>query len=357
MGSTLSYVRQLSKSSRVESEVFLSSTPDIERGMAEASNPRDAETQHNLNKGFSRDEYGKYQNALQVCLEFLHRSGNVLERQRIMETDLETCQERLKRFREDHARVSESGTENISSPNRPSALERNYKSFYDHERMDAIDHIEKSRKKRESNLSTGIEDQRIACFIFEESFAAAQTLRENFLEGISWILRSAPTMGAQYAEGKTTKELQLSLKTDRRQVKPLRPSDMNSLIVILKETAESCDVSAISERVYSALIRRQESNKFSNYKKNFFMEEVMTTYVDKCCRYVWKLVCQTSPYVMQGDSYIQKSDKIFSPDFHEVCRESATTEHRSGLINFVVWPGLFERNSVRVISKTEVVLR
>lgn len=74
---------------------------------------------------------------------------------------------RLRRFTGDHARISESVNENISSSNRPSELEGKYEEFYDHERMDAIDCIEKSRIKKETSRWAEIEDQRIACLIFE----------------------------------------------------------------------------------------------------------------------------------------------------------------------------------------------
>lgn len=37
-------------------------------------------------------------------------------------------------------------------------------------------------------------------YIFQESYAAAQSLRESSLQAISWILTSVPTIGAQYLE-------------------------------------------------------------------------------------------------------------------------------------------------------------
>ena len=63
--------------------------------------------------------------------------------------------------------MSESVNENISSSNRPSELEGKYKQFYDLERMDAIDCIENSRVNKETSTRVEIEDQRIACLIFE----------------------------------------------------------------------------------------------------------------------------------------------------------------------------------------------
>ena len=74
---------------------------------------------------------------------------------------------RLRRFTEDHARLSQTGNENISSSNRPSTLEGKYEQFYDHERMDAIDCIENSRIKKEPTKWPEVEDQLTACIIFE----------------------------------------------------------------------------------------------------------------------------------------------------------------------------------------------
>lgn len=74
---------------------------------------------------------------------------------------------RLQRFTENHARVSETGNENISSSNRPSTLEGKYEQFYDLERMDAIDCIEGSRIEKEQSRWAEVNDQYIACLIFE----------------------------------------------------------------------------------------------------------------------------------------------------------------------------------------------
>ena len=75
---------------------------------------------------------------------------------------------RLRRFTEDHAaRQSESNVENINSTNRPSALERNYEQFYDHERMDAVDVIENLRLRQERSKWTELDDKLNACLIFE----------------------------------------------------------------------------------------------------------------------------------------------------------------------------------------------
>ena len=58
---------------------------------------------------------------------------------------------------------------------------------------------------------------------------------------------------------------------------------------------------------------------------------------------------------MQGNSFVLKSN-AFDPVHHQVSREFASAEHDSGSIGIVVWPGLFEGSSGRVIRKTEVIL-
>ena len=81
----------------------------------------------------------------------------------------------------------------------------------------------------------------------------------------------------------------------------------------------------------------------------------MEKYLEKCCRYAWKIVCQTLPYLIQGNSFLHKSDLAFDPSFHQVPRKYA--EHNTGYVRVVLWPGLFEESSRRVIRKTEVVLK
>lgn len=341
--------------SQIESDSFEAPSVVV-KSMAEANYPRDAHTaiQHTGRPCFSREEVNRYSNALQTCHEFLTNSLSLVERQRLLETELDTCHDRLRRFTEDHARLSESVNENISSSNRPSALERNYEQFYDHERMDAIDCIEKSRIKKEVTKWSEIEDQRVACVVFEEAFKAAQTLKESFLEGISCMMKSAPAIGAQYSEGKSDPVV-FSVKRDQRQPSSLGQSDLNNLKAILKETAESCDIDAIIKKVHDSLSHRQEKGRLSDYTKDLFCKKEMVRYLEKCCRYAWKMVCQTPPYLIKGNSVTLKSDAVFDSAYHQVPREYG--EYNSGLICMVLWPGLIEGSSGRVVRKTEVVLK
>ena len=67
------------------------------------------------------------------------------------------------------------------------------------------------------------------------------------------------------------------------------------------------------------------------------------------------MVCQTPPYVIQGNSFLHKKDLPFDPQIHQAPKEYV--ERNSGYIRLVLWPGLFEGSSGRVIRKTEVVLK
>ena len=61
------------------------------------------------------------------------------------------------------------------------------------------------------------------------------------------------------------------------------------------------------------------------------------------------------PYMIQGNSFVLKSDVVFDPTYQQVSKFTPA-EHNSGLIDIVVWPGLFEGSTGRVIRKTEVLL-
>ena len=63
--------------------------------------------------------------------------------------------------------IEESVDENILSSNRLSSVEAEYMIFYDHHRMDAIDCISDLRVKKENSKWIEIENQRIACMVFE----------------------------------------------------------------------------------------------------------------------------------------------------------------------------------------------
>ena len=51
-----------------------------------------------------------------------------------------------------------------------------------------------------------------------------------------------------------------------------------------------------------------------------------------------------------------KPNYLFNSAHHQVTRDATPSECTSNYINFVVWPGLFDGHSGRVIQKTEVVL-
>ena len=66
-------------------------------------------------------------------------------------------------------------------------------------------------------------------------------------------------------------------------------------------------------------------------------------------------MCQTPPYVIQGNSFLHKEVLAFDPQIHQVSKKSV--KRNSGYISLILWPGLFEGSSGRVIRKTEVVLK
>ena len=114
---------------------------------------------------------------------------------------------------------------------------------------------------------------------------------------------------------------------------------------------------SFKQRTLNALKRQHEKRRFKDYTEDLLAKRAIQRYIEKCCRYAWKLVCQTPPYVIQGNSCVLKSDVFFDPVYHQVSREFASAEHNLGLIDIVVWPGLYEGTSGRVIRKTEVLLR
>lgn len=65
---------------------------------------------------------------------------------------------------------NESNVDNINSANTPTQLEMKYKQFYDHERVDAVFHIETFRSQKDTergNIKDGVMAEYVACIIFE----------------------------------------------------------------------------------------------------------------------------------------------------------------------------------------------
>ena len=112
-----------------------------------------------------------------------------------------------------------------------------------------------------------------------------------------------------------------------------------------------------TQKARQVLHERQVSGRFSQYKEDFLSKPEMIRYIEKCCRYAWKLICQTPPYILQGNSDIKRSKIPFNDNYHQISKDCSFSESNSGNISFVVWPGLFDGSSGRPIRKTEVVLQ
>lgn len=125
----------------------------------------------------------------------------------------------------------------------------------------------------------------------------------------------------------------------------------------MNETAEKCDLGALVQKATQVLRERQESGRLSQHKEDFLSKPNMVTYIEDCCKYAWKLICHTTPYILQGNTSIKKSKLPFDSNYHQISKYRPFSESNSGYIHFVVWPGLFDGSSGRIIRKTEVVLK
>ena len=90
MGISLSSFTRKSSTLRIESV-----ESDPFEVMAESTS-RDA-TRHTQGTWVSQDDLRRYTAAFQVVQEFLKNSGSLMDRQRTLESQLETCQERYDR--------------------------------------------------------------------------------------------------------------------------------------------------------------------------------------------------------------------------------------------------------------------
>lgn len=79
MGTALSYFTGKLSSSRIETDPF--------EEMAQSRH-------HTTVVSMSQNNITRYMSAFQVVQEFLDNGGNIMERQRMLESELETCHER-----------------------------------------------------------------------------------------------------------------------------------------------------------------------------------------------------------------------------------------------------------------------
>lgn len=288
---------------------------------------------------------------------FLECGNFIVQRQRMLESEIETSRERLARFSRDHARQGQTNVENVTSANRPSVLEGNFVIFRDCEGMDAVEALQKmrSRSKGQDPWKDEFLDKYVACMIFEHSYDAARSLKTHFLQGMNLILTSAPAIAEQFSEQgkKKANELHFSIdigKTGSYE-EGIGDTGEDSLAVILRETAGKCDVSSLAKRTLAAISKMQANGALEDYNRDFMENRKLKKYVEECCKYAWNLVCQTPPYEIEGNLSFRKQNKIFDPAKH-VCPYS---NQDSSIIYAVTWPSLIGP-SKRVIRKAEVLL-
>ncbi|XP_068714494.1 uncharacterized protein [Montipora foliosa] len=298
-----------------ESDSFKITSKSIE-GMA-AGNSGNATEQHLNYQKISDDMTRIYNQAQHDLQDFFNYATSSVAQQRLLEAELAKCKDRLRRFTVDQARQGnkESNVENIASTNRPSVLERKYKEFCDHERMDVISALENERTgKRRDPWAEMYMDQYIACIIFEEAYQAARLLKEHFLRSMELILMSAPSIGEQYFE-----------------------QEHNGM------------------RTVTSLRKSQEKDELNDYSKDLWLKPKLRKYVEQCCEYAWKLVCQNPPYEIHGNLGL-RNNTLFNEAIHQVSRDSTSSKGTPRYIYAVIWPGLFRGSPPRVIQKFEVVL-
>lgn len=95
MGTGWSYIWRKSTSPRIESDPLVVSSVAAE-GMAEGKS-RDVTRQHTPEGWISQDDFKRYAEAFRDVQEFLQQGGSIIERQRMLEYELETCHGRYDR--------------------------------------------------------------------------------------------------------------------------------------------------------------------------------------------------------------------------------------------------------------------
>lgn len=315
--------------------------------------------------GLTPEKIKRLFDSFQDVQEFLFLAPRLLEHQKELEKQMANFQSLKQAVSKDRVFVSEGNAENISSSNRPSALEMEYQTFYDHQRVDAIDLLQDSRLTKIENERDAphFSDSLLACIIFEDAYHSALESKNCFLEGMSSILRAAPKIGADIFQTKCSDpkgKYQVSTLIDPEACKEpvLSQSVLNHFRVIMKETSDSCDVDALIQISTHKLHDRAGKGWFKDYDPSLLSKPGMENYIKECCQYAWKLVCQTPPYVLGTASLEKDSHRRFDPDRHQLCREFKHPELNSrSHVSFVVWPGLFVETPPRVIRKTEVIVK
>lgn len=278
--------------------------------------------------------------------------------------------QRLASLSEKRVKQDQRFVEDATSVNRPSELEKDFKAFFDDERLDACEKMQSIYQKKEENFIY-IYYPRLACIIFEIAYEVVKESKEAacdlFRELLKVMIDRAPQMGKEFI---ITREWWRKEKCPFDCVYPIvinmwadgspYPKDItDSILMTLKETADTCNLDSLEGRVSAEAYQKWrewcQNDKSCMFQPTAHLISSLNKYIKDCLRLTWKMVTQVPP--MKLEFHSSKFDKSIHENkgYRSSSHSSARNEHEEE-IDCYLWPGLQDGGG-RSIRKAEVICK
>lgn len=336
------------------------------------------ELSHEIQK--TRGELSKERDRCQEYDRILenHKSRNDALRRELEEKEEKITQytRRLASLSEKRVKQDQRLVEDTTSPNRQSNLEKDFLAFFGHERLDACEQMQ-SVYQNKDDCFVYFYYPRLACIIFETAYEVVTAIKEAAsdlsMELLKQVINQAPRMGEKYLtikelwiKGQSSPVFNVSISIN---VWGDRSSDLKDLVdgiqLNFKETAESCSLEFLEERVKSEASKKC-SEWYGKDGSRLFQPAaklipLLDKYIRACLRLNWKMVTQVPPMKLEFHSFkfdkrIHKNQGYRSSQQGGAKPHHAAEEEQEEEIECYLWPGLQDGGG-RKICEAEVICK
>lgn len=311
-----------------------------------------------------------YEDSKKSLTDLKCRNDALLKELEEKEEKINHYTQRLASLSEKRVKQDQRFVEDATSVNRPSELEKDFKAFFDDERLDACEKMQSIYQKKEE-IFIYIYYPRLACIIFEIAYEVVKESKEAacdlFRELLKVMIDRAPEMGKDFIR---TKEWWRKEKYPFGCVIPIAvnmwadgspyPKDItDSILMTLKETADTCQLDSLEERVSAEAYEKwrewRQKDKSCMFEPTAHLIPSLNKYIKDCLRLTWKMVTQVPPMKLEFHSI--KFDKSIHENmgYRGSSHSSARKEHEEE-IDCYLWPGLQDGGG-RSIRKAEVICK
>lgn len=300
---------------------------------------------------------------------YSQRLSQMKENLNVAHTKMDGYKSRLAYLSERRVKQDQRLVEDTLASNRQSELERDFKAFFDEDRLDACEKMQSIYLNREENYIY-IYYPRLACIILETAYEQAKEVNEAtvdlFKELTKNMINGAAEMGTNYCitrkfhmEGKYSYDcctVPVTIPLWAKESEYLKDV-VDGMTLALKETAHICNLDSLVNDVSNATFMKWtewcEEEKSCMFTPAWHLIEGLHKYIKACIRLTWRMVTQVPP--LKLEYFSSKFDKDIHKNVGYVNNFSmrrrtqlSAKQVQTGEIKCYLWPGLQDGGGRRI---------